>query len=170
MSASSLKGLIYSLSFHQSLLLSPFSSYQLLAAYPMSSTDVYFTGEECERMRSQTDVSSARQFQPRCFANKNGRLWKDCLDLTCRKVFFLLCFKKYIMVVITAEAVGFKQSPKIARQISTKWNCTPPLETISQQNNIHLLPKMDTLHLICLSLKWELLFVCLPICYIKISI
>lgn len=143
MSASSLKGLIYSLSFHQSLLLSPFSSYQLLAAYPMSSTDVYFTGEECERMRSQTDVSSARQFQPRCFANKNGRLWKDCLDLTCRKVFFLLCFKKYIMVVITAEAVGFKQSPKIGwgRSLQNEIVPPPPLKQYHNRTTSTCCPK-----------------------------
>lgn len=150
MSASSLKGPIYSLSFHQSLLLSPFSSYQLLAAYPMSSTDVYFTSKECKRLRSQTDVSSTRQFQPSCYANKNGQLWRDCLDLSVGKSFFFF-FLQYIIVVITAEAVGFKQSPEIVRQISPKWSCRPPhpppLETISWQISIHLLPKMDTLHL-----------------------
>lgn len=147
MSASSLKGLIYSLSFHQSLLLSPFSSYQQLAAYPVSSADVYFTGEECERLRSQTDVSPARQFQPQWHANKNEQLWRDCLDLMCREGFFFFLMTRWSNSRGSSKVQIKPQFCEVDLYKMRLYIFFSPhtLKTISWQNNIHLLPTMGPL-------------------------
>lgn len=72
MSASSLKGLIYS------ILPSVTPSVSILFLPTVSGLSgelrrCLFHGRGMRGLRSQTDVSSARQFQPGCHANKNGQ-------------------------------------------------------------------------------------------------